>query len=85
MYEDIHFNIRSTESTVNIEKLLQFISLARASVSKVIFPKTVWDGRMRMPSLFGKMKMSLWPVVCFLRCILDFFLQKGRTAHLFLA
>lgn len=60
------------------------ISLARASVLKVIFPKSVWDDTMRMPSLLGRMKISVWPDVRFLRFTLDFFLQKGKTAHLFL-
>lgn len=75
MHEDIHFSIGSTESTVNIEKFVQeyFVSKSFCFKSGVIFPKPVLDGRMRLPSLLGKMKISLWPVVCFLRFILDFF------------
>lgn len=86
MYEDIHFSIGSTESTVNIEKFIQEYFLNKSFCFKcgVIFPKPVWDSRMRMPRLLRKMKISLWPVVCFLRFTLDFILQKGKTAHLFL-
>lgn len=86
MHEDIHFNMGRPESTVNIEKFVQeyFLSKSFGFKGGVIFPEPVWDGRMRLPSLLGKMKISLWPFVCFLRFILDFFLQKVKAARLFL-
>lgn len=87
MYKDIDFSIGSTESTVNIEKIIQEYFLRQNFCFKMIFPKPVWNGRMRMPGLLGKMKISLKPVACLLRLTLDFLLpqKKGKTAHLFLS
>lgn len=89
MYKNIHFSIGSTESTINIEKFIQeyFLSQSFCFKGGKIFPKPVWNGRMKMPGLLGKMKISLWPVACLLRFILDFLLpqEKGKTAHLFLS
>lgn len=83
MYNDIHFSIGSTETTVNREKFIQeyFFSQSFCFKGGIIFPKPVWNGRMRMPGLLGKMNISLWPVASLVRFTLDFLL----TAHLFLS
>lgn len=75
MYENIQFSVGSTASTVNIEKIIQeyFLSKSFCFKGEVIFPKPVWDGKMSMPSLLGKVKIRFWPLVCSLWFALDFF------------
>lgn len=61
------YEAQKVQST--LEKLIQeyFLSQSFCFKGGVIFPKPVWNGRMRMPGLQGKMKISLWPVASLLR------------------
>lgn len=81
MYENIRFSIGSTESTVNIEKIIQeyFFSKRFCFKGAMIFPKPAWDCRMSIPILLGNIKTIFWPfVVCFRRFTLDFFYKEVK-------